>query len=124
MIMAAILPPATLPSPAETAMRTLELSPAEPVALEVLNIEQTAEHAAVQTPPTTSRRTQFSRRMRVIRRRMGQLIALPIRATRPLREVVLAVGVIGALSLAALFSIPWRKRRAERTEAAKPLSDQ
>jgi len=119
MIMAAILPPATLPSPAETAMRTLELSPAEPVALEVLNIEQTAEHAAVQTPPTTSRRTQFSRRMRVIRRRMGQLIALPIRATRPLREVVLAVGVIGALSLAALFGIPWRKRRTERPEAAK-----
>jgi type II secretory pathway pseudopilin PulG len=31
--------------------------------------------------------------------------------TRPFREIIVAVGVIGALSLAALFSLPWRKRR-------------
>ncbi len=127
MIMAAILPPTTPPSPAEIAMRTPALAPAEPVALEVLNIEPTAEHQAVKVRATPSRhawfRVRLPSRLRASRRRMAQLIALPIRATRPLREVVLAISVIGALSLAALFGIPWRKRRPEPTKSPPPLSE-
>jgi hypothetical protein len=43
--------------------------------------------------------------------RLAQLWEIPLKLTRPFREIIVAVGVIGALSLAALFSLPWRKRR-------------
>ena len=130
--MAAILPPATPPSAAETAM-TKGHHPAEPVALEVHNIEPTAEHEAVKVAVATeaeeasakpSRRAQVKGSVSKIRQRVAQLIAIPIKITRPLREVVLAVGVIGVLSLGALFGIPWRKRRIERPKSSPPLTDQ
>jgi len=88
------------------AIKPLELEPAEPVTLDVSN-EQPAK------PPLP---TRVRNRVSSVRSRMAQLIALPIKLTRPLREIVLAVSVIGALSLAALFGIPWRKRRNDDTQ--------
>jgi hypothetical protein len=48
---------------------------------------------------------------------LAKLWEIPLRLTRPFREIIVAVGVIGALSLAALFSLPWRKRRVEDKKA-------
>ncbi len=46
--------------------------------------------------------------------RLRQLLALPIRIIRPVREVFVAVGVIGAISVAAFMGIPfWRNRRKD-----------
>lgn len=88
------------------AIKPLELEPAEPVTLNVNN-----EQPAKPRLPTRVRN-----RVKTARSRMAQIIALPIKLTRPLREIVLAVSVIGALSLAALFGIPWRKRRTDETQ--------
>lgn len=88
------------------AIKPLELEPAEPVTLNVNN-----EQPAKPRLPTRVRN-----RVNTARSRMAQIIAFPIKLTRPLREIVLAVSVIGALSLAALFGIPWRKRRTDETQ--------
>lgn len=53
----------------------------------------------------------LSDRWQALRRRVSQLAKLPLRLFRPIREFFIAVGVIGALSLAALFGFPWHRGR-------------
>jgi len=45
-----------------------------------------------------------------------QVILLPLRILRPVREVVVAVSVIGAISVAALVGIPWWRKRESENE--------
>lgn len=45
------------------------------------------------------------------RSRMKQIVLLPLQVLRPFREIITAVSVIGALSVAVLFGFPWRRRR-------------
>ena len=63
--------------------------------------------------------------LRTLRGRMTNLAALPLQLIRPIREVLMAVGVIGALSLAALFGFPWVRRRPTSPggEPATPVVD-
>ena len=88
------------------AIKPLELEPAEPVTLDVSN----------EKPSKSPLPTRMRNRVKTARSRMAQIIALPIQLTRPIREIVLAVSVIGALSLAALFGIPRRKRKTDETQ--------
>lgn len=55
--------------------------------------------------------SKLSVRIRAIRQRLVALVRLPLQILRPFREIIMAVGVIGALSVAALVGFPWRKRR-------------
>ncbi|MCB0108942.1 MAG: YihY/virulence factor BrkB family protein, partial [Caldilineaceae bacterium] len=52
---------------------------------------------------------------RTLRSRLRAVIAAPLHIVRPIRELFMAVGVIGALSLAALFGFPWSRRLAQRS---------
>jgi len=63
-----------------------------------------------------------SSRLRGLRHRLSQLGKLPLRIFQPLREILVAVSVIGALSLAALFGFPWHRRR-KRAELGKEKPD-
>jgi hypothetical protein len=54
--------------------------------------------------------------LRTLRTRLMQVVTLPLTIFRPIRELFMAIGVIGALSLAALFGFPWYRRRTTSTE--------
>ena len=58
-----------------------------------------------------------------VRQRGWQLLMIPAQIIRPIREIVMAVGIIGTLSVAALIGIPWRKRRITKGEAAPIATD-
>ena len=91
------------------ALEPLTLEPAEPVSVAVSNEAPKARRKWLRRPslpPVRERVTQ-------VQSRLAQIRALPITLTRPLREILVAVGVIGALSLAAILGIPWRKRRTD-----------
>ena len=95
-----------------TALKPLALEPDQPVTLEVSNETPKRRRQRVRLP----RPTQVAARITTWRTRVAQISAWPIKLTRPLREIVVAIGVIGALSLAALLGIPWRKRRNDETK--------
>ncbi len=62
-------------------------------------------------------------RWHALRSRVGRLVKLPLRLFRPIREFLMAVGVIGALSLAALFGFPWHRVRhlfSDQKESGDP----
>ncbi|MBX3015954.1 MAG: YihY/virulence factor BrkB family protein [Caldilineaceae bacterium] len=96
-----------------TALQPLALEPAEPVAVSVSNEQpnRKARGLRLPKPPPVHQRIQQ------VQRRLAQLWVLPRTIARPVREILVAVGVIGALSLAALFGLPWRKRRPANSEA-------
>lgn len=94
-----------------SALKPLALEPDQPVTLEVSN-ETPKQKRRARIP----RPVQVRKYITTVRARLAQMIAWPSKVTRPLREIVVAVSVIGALSLAALFGIPWRKRRTESTD--------
>ncbi|MCE7990035.1 MAG: hypothetical protein DYG89_53500 [Caldilinea sp. CFX5] len=87
------------------AIKPLALEPEEPVAVAVENEQPKPKRRLLKLP-------KFKERITTTRTWLAKLWALPVTLTRPFREIIVAVGVIGALSLAALFSLPWRKRRA------------
>ncbi len=66
-------------------------------------------HLPTQLPQIDGAR--LSDRWHALRSQVGRLAKLPLRLFRPIREIFMAVGVIGALSLAALFGFPWVRRR-------------
>lgn len=98
------------------AIEPLVLEPEEPVALEVSNEEPVRKKRAMRVPRPAAVRQHINS----VQTRLAQIRALPMTLTRPLREIIVAVGVIGALSLAALFGIPWRKRRTDTTKPQQP----
>ncbi len=67
------------------------------------------------SPPTLP---AFGGRFRTFRARLATMMRLPLTLFRPIRELFMAIGVIGALSLAALFGFPWYQRR---TATPKPI---
>lgn len=99
------------------ALKPLALEPDEPVTVAVSNEAPKAKKQRFRLPQPT----QVRHRITTMQTRLAQIRALPITLTRPLREIVVAVGVIGALSLAALLGIPWRKRRPN--PPAPPATD-
>ncbi|MBV7339349.1 YihY/virulence factor BrkB family protein [Chloroflexi bacterium TSY] len=89
----------------------------EPIILEVENIE-VEEH---DEPTTTENRpitASVRKRIGAFRSRLAQVASLPIRITRPLREILVGVGVIGALSVAALVGIPWWRKRDDEVDSS------
>lgn len=98
------------------AIEPLVLEPDEPVTLEVGNEEPVRKQKTIRVP----RPAAVRKRLSSIQTRLAQIRALPVTLTRPLREILMAIGVIGALSLAALFGIPWRKRRTDPTKPQQP----
>jgi hypothetical protein len=106
------------------ALPPLELEPEKPVALAVVNEEKPKRRIihlprplAVGAKLKTLRARLAPFKVSALRSRLAKLWEIPLRLTRPFREIIVAVGVIGALSLAALFSLPWRKRRVEDKKA-------
>lgn len=95
------------------ALKPLELEPTEPTILAVDNELPLQKKKRIYLPQPAKLRAWIS----AVRARLAQISAWPIKLTRPLREIILAVSVIGALSLAALLGIPWRKRRTDGTES-------
>lgn len=89
------------------ALEPLTLEPDEPVSVAVSNEAPKPKKKRFRLPQPA----QVRHRVTTVQTRLAQIRALPIKLTRPLREIVVAIGVIGALSLAALLGIPWRKRR-------------
>ncbi|MEM7133526.1 MAG: YhjD/YihY/BrkB family envelope integrity protein [Chloroflexota bacterium] len=62
-------------------------------------------------PDVRNRLTQVQNSISAARTNVKQTLSLPMRLIRPIRDIIVAVGVIGAISLAALVGIPfWRKR--------------
>lgn len=53
---------------------------------------------------------------RKVHDRAKQLVTFPGRIIRPLREIIVAVAVIGTISLAALLGIPWWRKGSTKTE--------
>lgn len=92
------------------ALKPLALEPDEPVSVAVSNEVPKAKKKRFRLP----RPPQVRHRITTMQTRLAQIRALPITLTRPIREIVVAIGVIGALSLAALLGIPWRKRRLDQ----------
>lgn len=99
------------------ALKPLALEPDEPVNVAVSNEAPKTKKQRFRLP----RPTQVRHRITTAQTRLAQIRALPIKLTRPLREIIVAIGVIGALSLAALLGIPWRKRRPN--PPAPPATD-
>jgi membrane protein len=106
------------------ALPPLELEPEKPVALAVVNEEKPKRRIINLPRPLAFGEKIEALRARLapfkvsaLRSRLAKLWEIPLRLTRPFREIIVAVGVIGALSLAALFSLPWRKRRVEDKKA-------
>lgn len=100
------------------AIKPLELEPEAPVALAVANEEKPKRRIInLPRPLAVGEKIKALRarlapfKVSALRSRLAQLWEIPLKLTRPFREIIVAVGVIGALSLAALFSLPWRKRR-------------
>lgn len=91
------------------ALKPLALEPDEPVTVAVSNEAPKTKKQRFRLP----RPTQVRHQITTVQTRLAQIRALPIKLTRPLREIIVAIGVIGALSLAALLGIPWRKRRPD-----------
>ncbi|MEZ4866726.1 MAG: YihY/virulence factor BrkB family protein [Caldilineaceae bacterium] len=106
----------TAPEPETTAPVEIEVTNEQP-----LEQNGTLTDAARKATAAGRKATKASQKMvatareqvHTVRSRLLQIVRLPLTLTRPLREVIVAVGVIGALSLAALFGWPWRKRREE-----------
>lgn len=94
------------------ALKPLALEPDEPVHVAVSNEAPKAKKQRFRLP----RPTQVRQQITTAQTRLAQIRALPLKLTRPLREIIVAIGVIGALSLAALLGIPWRKRRPDQSE--------
>lgn len=105
------------------ALPPLALEPEKPVALAVANEEKPKRRIINLPRPLAVGKKIKALRARLapfkasaLRARLAKLWEIPLRLTRPFREIIVAVGVIGALSLAALFSLPWRKRRTDDKE--------
>ncbi len=65
-------------------------------------------------PPTIPMRTEPTVR-NGLRQWIKRIVLFPLQVLRPFREIITAIGVIGALSIAVLFGFPWRKwKSAER----------
>jgi membrane protein len=62
-------------------------------------------------------------RWQSLRQGLSAIVAWPLRIYRPIRELVVAVGVIGALSLAALFGFPWVRRNPDTATQEQPPPD-
>lgn len=106
------------------AIKPLELEPEEPVTLAVANEEKPKRRIINLPRPLAVGAKLKGLRARLapfqasaLRSRLAKLWEIPLKLTRPFREIIVAVGVIGALSLAALFSLPWRKRRTNDKES-------
>lgn len=106
------------------ALPPLALEPEEPVALAVANEEKPKRRIinlprpfAVGAKIKALRARLAAFQPSALRSRLAKLWEIPLKLTRPFREIIVAVGVIGALSLAALFSLPWRKRRVDEKES-------
>jgi len=55
--------------------------------------------------------TRTRQRFQAARSRFLQIVTFPLRVIRPVREIALAVSVIGAISIAAVIGLPlWRKK--------------
>lgn len=112
-----------------TVVKAGEIPAQSPVEFDVLNLEPVDRQWRKRWLGRWQGRSQRLRgrvnqtrsTLATIRRRARQLVMLPIQIIRPIREIVMAVGIIGTLSLAALFGIPWRKRRITQSEG-RPLS--
>lgn len=96
-----------------TALKPLALEPDAPVTLEVSNEQPKPKKRMLRVPKLAHVR----QRVRQLKTRLAQIWALPLTITRPIREIIVAVSVIGALSLAALVGLPWRKRRPDDTKS-------
>jgi membrane protein len=106
------------------AIKPLDLEPDEPVALAVANEEKPKRRIInLPRPFAVGEKIKVLRarlapfKLSALRSRWAQLWEIPLKLTRPFREIIVAVGVIGALSLAALFSLPWRKRKTNDKES-------
>jgi len=93
-----------------------DATPAQPpVAFDVLNLEPVDKRWRGRWRGRGQRfwgRVKRSwRYISTLRERARQLLQLPLQIFRPIREIAMAVGIIGTLSLAALLGIPWHKRR-------------
>jgi len=67
-----------------------------------------------------TRLPRLRHRIHAFGNRLRHIISLPLSIIRPVRDVIVAVGVIGAISVAALVGIPWwRKREREAEEAGE-----
>lgn len=108
-----------------------DATPAQPpVAFDVLNLEPVDKSWRGRWRDRRQRlwgRLQRGwRYLGALRGRARQLLQLPLQIIRPIREIVMAVGIIGTLSLAALLGIPWHKRRKPAItppETVEPSTD-
>lgn len=119
-------PPTT--SPLTTRKPTIELPSDDPPTLDV----PSADPAVVDAPATNISITQHSdtdlqdgeqksSRKPTTRRALGrtrQVVSLFSRAIRPVHDVIVAVGVIGAISVAALVGLPFWKNRDKKIDVA------
>jgi len=106
------------------AIKPLDLEPDEPVALAVANEEKPKRRIInLPRPFAVGEKIKMLRtrlapfKLSALRSQWAQLWEIPLKLTRSFREIIVAVGVIGALSLAALFSLPWRKRKTNDKES-------
>ena len=114
----------TLTPPEITIVKAGEMPPQSPVEFDVLNLAPVDKQWRARWVKRWRTRSQRLRgrvkqtrsTLATISRRARQLVMLPVQIIRPIREIVMAVGIIGTLSLAALFGIPWRKRRIAQSE--------
>lgn len=58
-----------------------------------------------------SRTVKMKVRLSAARVLFRRLVAMPLRIMRPVREIIVAAGIIGALSLATLIGVPWWRKR-------------
>lgn len=106
----------TTPAPLPVTVIKADAAPAQsPVAFDVINLEPVDKswrgRWRARRQRLWGRLQRAARYGGTLRGRARHLLQLPLQIIRPIREIVMAVGIIGTLSLAALLGIPWHKRR-------------
>lgn len=116
-------------SPSTTSRPTIELPSADPSSADVptadLPVNTDAPATDISIPELSDADRQIieqetSRKPAVRRvfRRTRQVVSLFARAIRPVHDVIVAVGVIGAISVAALVGLPFWKNRDKKIDVA------
>lgn len=105
----------TIPIQRESIAEETHVTESHPI--EMNNVETNdAETNDAETQLTTA--TRSSRRSRI-----KQIILLPLQVLRPFREIITAISVIGALSVAVLFGFPWQRRRRKNKNAIEATDE-